>query len=405
MQQNQSSTQSLPLNGVRVLDLSRVFAGPMCAMALGDMGAEVIKVEHPQRGDDTRDWGLRLGPTNTTYFDTINRNKKSITLDLKTPEAQDIVKQLVKESDVVIQNFKFGAIEKMGLGYEDLKKINPGIVYCSITGYNHHTPEAARPGYDLVIQGEAGLMGLNGEFGQGPLKFGVAVVDMFTGMHSAQAILAALFDRFRTQKGRHIQMALYDCGLLINSYYGMDALVMQEDPQKYGNAHPSIMPYGVFEAQDGPLVIAVGNNAQFARFCSEVIQRPDLAADERFTTNTSRAEHRDILRPMLLAEIAKHTRVDLLQRLAQAGIPCGEVLGILDALKSERTKQAGLLSSTLTAEGKEKPVLCPPYQFDGERAPVRYVAPTLGQDTQNVLQEVLGLSPEAIDALAEKQII
>lgn len=405
MQQNQSSTQSLPLNGVRVLDLSRVFAGPMCAMALGDMGAEVIKVEHPQRGDDTRDWGLRLGPTNTTYFDTINRNKKSITLDLKTPEAQDIVKELVKKSDVVIQNFKYGAIEKMGLGYEELKKINPGIVYCSITGYNHHTPEAARPGYDLVIQGEAGLMGLNGEFGQGPLKFGVAVVDMFTGMHSAQAILAALFDRFRTQKGRHIQMALYDCGLLINSYYGMDALVMQEDPQKYGNAHPSIMPYGVFEAQDGPLVIAVGNNAQFARFCAEVIQRPDLAADERFKTNTSRAEHRDILRPILLEEIAKHTRTELLHRLTQAGIPCGEVLGILDALKSERTQQAGLLSSTLTAEGKEKPVLCPPYQFDGERAPVRYVAPTLGQDTQNVLQEVLGLSADAIKTLAQKQII
>lgn len=405
MQQNHSSTPSLPLHGVRVLDLSRVFAGPMCAMALGDMGAEVIKVEHPQRGDDTRDWGLRLGPTNTTYFDTINRNKKSITLDLKTPEAQDIVKQLVKESDVVIQNFKYGAIEKMGLGYEDLKKINPGIVYCSITGYNHHTPEAARPGYDLVIQGEAGLMGLNGEFGQGPLKFGVAVVDMFTGMHSAQAILAALFDRFRTQKGRHIQMALYDCGLLINSYYGMDALVLQEDPQKYGNAHPSIMPYGVFEALDGPLVIAVGNNAQFERFCAEVIQRPDLAADERFKTNTSRAEHRDTLRPILLAEIAKHTRVELLHRLSQAGIPCGEVLGILDALKSERTKQAGLLSSTTTAEGKEKPVLCPPYQFDGVRAPVRHVAPTLGQDTQTVLKEVLGLAPETIAELAQKQII
>lgn len=399
------STHSLPLDGVRVLDLSRVFAGPMCAMALGDMGAEVIKIEHPQRGDDTRDWGLSLGPTNTTYFDTINRNKKSIGLDLKTAEGQDIVKRLVKDSDVVIQNFKYGDIEKMGLGYEDLKAINPGIIFCSITGYNHHTDEAARPGYDLVIQGEAGLMSLSGEFGQGPLKFGVAIVDMFTGMHSAQAILAALYERHRTQKGRHIQMALYDSGILINSYYAMDAIWTQKDTVKYGNNHPSIMPYGVFEASDGPLVIAVGNNAQFDRFCDDVIKRPDLTKDERFRNNRLRGENREVLRPIIIEEIQKRTRRELLDALAAATIPCGEVLGIFEALQSERTKKIGIVSSTTTAEGIEKPVLGTPYQFDGERAPVRHVAPVLGQDTNRILSDILGYDEAAITALRQKKII
>ena len=395
----------LPLSGVRVLDLSRVLAGPMCAQALGDLGAEVIKIEHPGRGDDTRDWGIRVGSRNTSYFNAANRNKQSVGLDLQTPEGQRIARELAAKSDVVIQNFKFGGIAKMGLDYDSLKAINPGLVYCSITGYRTDGPEAARPGYDLLVQGEAGLMALNGEEGQGPLKFGVAAVDMFTGMYSAQAILAALFDRQRTGCGRHVEMALYDCGLMITCYYGMEALLLGGDPPKYGNAHPSIVPYGVFDAADGPLVITVGNNAQYQRFCTEVIERPDLAADERFATNIGRSQNRHDLLPQLRAELAKRQRELLLQRLRAAGIPCGEVLGLREALQSERSVQAGLVAELPNPETGRMHVLAPPYRIDGERMPIRSAPPLLSQDTDKVLGEVLGMDAQAIASLRQQGVL
>lgn len=400
-----SEPQRLPLAGVRVLDLSRVLAGPMCAQALGDLGAEVIKIEHPGRGDDTRDWGIRVGSHNTAYFNSANRNKQSVGVDLQKPEGQRIVRELAARSDVVIQNFKFGGIAKMGLDYEAVKAINPGVVYCSITGYRTDGPEAARPGYDLVVQGEAGLMALNGEEGQGPLKFGVAAVDMFTGMYSAQAILAALFDRQRTGEGRHVEMALYDCGLMITAYYGMEALLMGNDPPKYGNAHPSIVPYGVFDAADGPVVITVGNNAQFQRFCTEVIERPDLAADERFATNLGRSQNRHALLPELRAELARRPRELLLARLTAAGIPCGEVLGLLEALQSRRSAEAGLLAELPNPEVGRVQVLAPPYRIDGQRMPVRAAPPLLSQDTDRVLGELLGMDAQAIAALRQGGVL
>ena len=400
-----ASEPRLPLAGVRVLDLSRVLAGPMCAQALGDLGAEVIKIEHPGRGDDTRDWGLRVGSRNTAYFNSANRNKQSVGVDLQKPEGQRLVRELAAKSDVVIQNFKFGGIAKMGLDYESVKAINPGLVYCSITGYRTDGPEAARPGYDLVVQGEAGLMALNGEEGQGPLKFGVAAVDMFTGMYSAQAILAALFDRQRTGQGRHVEMALYDCGLMITAYYGMEALLMGNDPPKYGNAHPSIVPYGVFDAADGPVVITVGNNAQFQRFCIEVLERPDLAADERFTTNLTRSQNRHVLLPELRAELARRPRELLLARLTAAGIPCGEVLGLLEALQSPRSTEAGLLAELPNPETGRVQVMAPPYRFDGQRMPVRAAPPLLAQDTERVLGELLGMDAQAIAALRQGGVL
>lgn len=399
------SEPRLPLSGVRVLDLSRVLAGPLCAQALGDLGAEVIKVEHPARGDDTRDWGLRVGTHNTAYFNSANRNKQSVGVDLGKPEGQRIVRELARKSDVLIQNFKFGGIAKMGLDYTSLKTINPGLVYCSITGYRSDGPEAARPGYDLVVQGEAGLMSLNGEEGQGPLKFGVAAVDMFTGMFSAQAVLAALFDRHRTGKGRHVEMALYDCGVMITAYYAMEALLMGNDPPKYGNAHPSIVPYGVFDAADGPVVITVGNNAQFQRFCTEVIERPDLAADERFATNLMRSQNRHALLPELRSELARRPRARLLERLVGAGIPCGEVLGLLDALKSHRSAEAGLVLQMPNAEHIPMDVLAPPYRLDGQRLPVRAAPPMLSQDSDRVLSELLGLGATDIAALKAQGVL
>jgi len=398
-------TSSLPLAGVRVLDLSRVLAGPWCGMVLGDLGAEVIKVEHPKRGDDTRDWGLRVGSTETAYFNSVNRNKRSVSLDLQTAEGQQIARELAQKSDVVIQNFKFGGAEKLGLGYEQLKQEHEDLIYCSISGYDRTGPEAARPGYDLVVQGEAGLMALNGEADQPPLKFGVAAVDLFTGMYSAQAVLAALFERQQTGKGRHIEMALFDCGLMITSYYGLEALIMGEDPPRYGNAHPSIVPYGVFDAADGPLVITVGNNSQFARFCREVIERPDLAEDDRFKTNINRAANREVLVPELNREIGQRKRQVLLQRLTQAGIPCGEVLGLHEALTSKRATDAGLVTTQPHPEAGSTHVLAPPYRFDGARLPVRSAPPQLGEGTKDVLQSLLGLADEQLSRLKADGVV
>ncbi|SAL40521.1 CaiB/BaiF CoA transferase family protein [Caballeronia telluris] len=396
---------SLPLAGVRVLDLSRVLAGPWCGMVLGDLGAEVIKLEHPERGDDTRDWGVRVGSTETAYFNSVNRNKRSVSLDLQSAAGQQIARDLARQCDVVIQNFKFGGAEKLGLGYEQLRRGRDDLIYCSISGYDRSGPEAARPGYDLVVQGEAGLMAMNGEAHQPPLKFGVAAVDLFTGMYGAQAVLAALFERQKTGRGRHVEMALFDCGLMITAYYGLEALILGGDPPRYGNAHPSIVPYGVFDAADGPLVVTVGNNAQFARFCRDVIERPDLADDERFRTNVGRAANRDVLVPEIDREIARRERALLLARLTKAGIPCGEVLGLHEALTSKRAADAGLVTRQPHPEAGSTPVLAPPYRFDGARLPVRRPPPTLSEGTNEVLQSLLRLSEERIARLKHDGVV
>ncbi|MGZ2746176.1 CaiB/BaiF CoA transferase family protein [Burkholderia stagnalis] len=395
---------TLPLAGVKVLDFSRVLAGPWSAMVLADFGADVIKVEHPARGDDTRDWGLRIGDTETTYFNSVNRSKRSICIDLQTADGQRLARELAAQADVLIHNFKFGGAEKLGLGYDALAELNPRLVHCAISGYDRSGPEAGRPGYDLVVQGEAGLMALNGDEHQPPLKFGVAAVDLFTGMYSAQAILAALYERHATGRGRRIEMALFDCGLMITAYYGLDALLMEQDPPRYGNAHPSIVPYGVFDAADGPLVITVGTNSQFARFC-DVIGRPDLAADPRYLTNLGRSQNRAGLLPEIRRELASRTRATLLAGLAGAGIPCGEVLGLYEALTSERARRAGLVTRQPHPVAGGVDVLAPPYRFDGARLPVRAAPPVLGADTDDVLGGWLGLTAGDVAELRAQRVV
>jgi crotonobetainyl-CoA:carnitine CoA-transferase CaiB-like acyl-CoA transferase len=394
-----------PLEGVRVLDLSRVFAGPLCGQVLADFGAEVIKVEHPGRGDDTRDWGMRIGKTETTYYNSMNRNKRSITVDLQTPEGLKLIHELLPQCDVVIHNFKTGGAEKLGLGYEQLKAIQPGLIYCAVAGYDTSGPEAKRPGYDLVIQGEAGLMALNGEANTPPLKFGVAVVDLMTGMYAAQAVLAALFQRTRTGKGRLIEMALYDCGVMITGYYGLDAMLLGHDPQRYGNAHPSIVPYGMFEAADGPLIVAVGNNSQFDKFCRQVVMRPDIVEDPRYATNVERARNRLTLLPVMKALFASFPRDVLLERMTAAGIPCGKVAGLHEALTSERTRRGGLLQEMPHPVAGSTHVFAPPYRLDGQRLPIRNAPPTLGEGTKEVLQQLLQLSEQALQALRDKGVL
>lgn len=399
------ATADLPLSGVRVLDLSRVFAGPLCGQVLADFGADVIKVEHPGRGDDTRDWGIRIGKTETTYYNGMNRNKRSITLDLQSPEALRIVQQLLPQFDVVIHNFKTGGAEKLGLGYEQLKAIKPDLIYCAIAGYDTSGPEAKRPGYDLVIQGEAGLMALNGDAGMPPLKFGVAVVDMMTGMYAAQAVLAALFRRERTQKGQLIEMALYDCGLMVTGYYGLDALILGKDPARYGNAHPSIVPYGMFEAADGPLIIAVGNNSQFDKFCRQVVMRPDIVEDPRFATNVERARNRLALAPMVTELIRQFPRDVLLERLTAHGIPCGRVAGLHEALTSERTQRGGLVQAMPHPVAGSTHVFAPPYRLDGQRLPIRNAPPTLGEGTREVLTQLLQMTDAQLEALRAQGVL
>src|SRR5690606_11548366 len=402
---NYFDDMDFPLEGVRVLDLSRVFAGPLCGQILADFGAEVIKVEHPVRGDDTRDWGMRIGKTESTYYSSMNRNKRSLTLDLASPEGLQIIDDLLPQVDVVIHNFKVGGAEKLGLGYERLKTLKPGLIYCAITGYDSSGEEASRPGYDIVIQGEAGLMAINGENGRPPLKFGVAAVDMITGTYAAHAVLAALFRRERTGRGRLIEMALYDCGIMITSYYGLDAMLLGQDSPRYGNAHPSIVPYGMFDASDGPIIIAVGTNAQFDKFCRQVIMRPDIVEDARYATNVDRARNRQALLPLVTEAIRAFPRDSLLERLSACGIPCGRVAGLHDALTSDRTRRSGLLHTLPHPVAGSTHVFAPPYRLDGQRLPIRNAPPTLGEGSRDVLQRLLQLSEEELQALQAKGVL
>jgi crotonobetainyl-CoA:carnitine CoA-transferase CaiB-like acyl-CoA transferase len=399
------SNAPLPLNGVRVLDLSRVFAGPLCGQVLADLGAEVVKIEHPGRGDDTRDWGMRIGQTETTYYNCMNRNKQSVTVDLQKPEGRQLIYDLVPKFDVVIHNFKFGGADKLGLDYKTLKALKPDLIYCAIQGYASNTKEAHRLGYDLVIQGESGLMALNGEAGQPPLKFGVAVVDMMTGMYAAQAVLAALYSRERTGEGRLVELALYDCGVMVTCYYGLDALLLERDPPRYGNAHPSIVPYGMFEASDGPLIIAVGNNKQFHQFCQHIVMRPEIAEDPRFATNVERAKNREALLPVLLEAIRSFPRDVLLERLELAGIPCGKVSGLHEALTSERSRDANLVQEMPHPKAGKTNVYAPPYRIDGERLPIRCRPPTLGENTREVLRALLSLSDADLNGLCSSGVL
>jgi crotonobetainyl-CoA:carnitine CoA-transferase CaiB-like acyl-CoA transferase len=320
-------------------------------------------------------------------------------VDLQSPEGLKIIHDLLPQCDVVIHNFKTGGAEKLGIGYEQLKAIKPDLIYCAVAGYDSSGPEAKRPGYDLVIQAEAGLMALNGDADMPPLKFGVAVVDLMTGMYSAQAILAALLRRERRGVGQLIEMALYDCGLSVSGYYGLDALHLGRDPERYGNAHPSIVPYGMYEAADGPLIIAVGNNAQFDKFCRQVILRPDIVENPLFATNVERAKNRKELGPMLKALIQSFPREVLLERLTAAGIPCGKVAGLHEALTSERTRRGHMVQDMAHPVVGTTPVFAPPYRLDGQRLPIRKAPPTLGEGTRAVLQELLAMSDSQLEAL------
>ncbi|QHE85560.1 CaiB/BaiF CoA transferase family protein [Hydrogenophaga sp. BPS33] len=377
------------LDGIRILDLSRVLAGPWCTMVLGDLGADVIKIENPQGGDDTRGWGPYKDGESAYYLCT-NRNKRSVALDLASPEGQATVRALVAHCDVVVENFKAGALERFGLDRASLEKIRPDLIWCSISGYGRQSPLADRAGYDYVVQAEGGLMSITGEPAGEPMKVGVAVADLFTGMYAVQAILAALIARRNDGQGQNIDLALFDCQLTMLANVASATLVTGQEPQRFGNAHASVVPYQVLPVRDGEIVLAVGNDRQFKLLCDNVLQRPEIAADARFTTNRGRLEHRDALIPLLSEALRTRDAADWLERLSSAGIPCGQVRSVGAALASPEAQARGMVSVVQHPKLGPVSLVSSPIHMDGTPVRVPSAPPMLGEHTEAVLRELLG---------------
>lgn len=400
--------EALPLTGLRVLDLSRVLAGPFCTMNLADLGAEVIKVERPEVGDETRSWGPPDQAGISSYFLSINRNKRSIAVDLSTERGRDLIRELSSDADVVIENFKVGGAAAMGLGYEDLREANAGLIYCSISGFGSARVPADRPGYDLIVQAESGLMSITGSSDGPPNRVGVALVDVLTGQQAAIGILSALHERERTGKGQLLEVSLLDASIASLVNIAQNALATGADPPRIGPSHPSIVPYQLFEASDGHLMVAAANDPAFERLCV-VIGLDDLASDARFSTNHSRVENREELVPLLSARFLERGVGEWLDLLAEQKIPCGKVRGVHDAIGA--AAEAG---DPVTVEVEVDSPSGTREQIQLIRQPIRFLSdpseprldppPRLGEHTVEILTE-MGLSSEETTDLIESGVV
>ncbi len=404
-----------PLNHIRVLDLTRVLAGPWGTQLIGDMGAEVIKIERPKTGDDTRGWGppfLKDADGNETgesaYFLSANRAKKSVTVDLASKEGQDLIRQLAAKSDILVENYKVGTLARYGLGYEDIKTINPRLIYCSVTGFGQSGPYAPLPGYDFVFQGMSGLMSLTGlpddQPGGGPMKSGIAISDILTGMYSGVAVLAALEHRRLTGQGQHIDLALLDCVVGLTSYQALNYLLSGKTPGRWGNAHSVMVPYQAFPCQDGHVIVAVGNDTQFASL-SAVLGRPDLACDPRFIKATGRVRHRDVLVPIISDILLSRPMAEWIDRMEAANVPCGPIYTMPQVFEDPQVKHRQMLLSLDHPAGVSVPNLANPIRFSETPITYREPAPMLGQHTEDVLRDVLGLDSEQIKTLRAQSVI
>jgi len=389
-----------PLSGVRVLDLSRVLAGPFCTMLLGDLGAEVIKVERPGGGDDTRAWGPPFAAGESAYYLCVNRNKKSVALDLKSPKGIAAVRSLSARSDVVIENFRVGVADKLGLGYAALAEGNPGLVYCSVTGYGQTGPYRDLPGYDFIAQAMSGLMSVTGERSGEPMKLGVATVDLTTGMYAAVAILAALRRRDSTGVGQRIDLALMDSALSWLANVGENYLVSAEVPGRFGNAHATIVPYQVFRSKDGYLAVGIGNDGQYRKFC-EIAGVPELSSDERFATNPERVRNREALVPLLEGVFATRSTAGWIERLWKEGIPAGPINTVDRALEAPNTLAREMVVEMPHPKAGSVRLIGSPMKFSATPVEYRRPPPLLGEHTEEVLRDVLGMSPEEIRALVQ----
>ncbi|HET9642034.1 MAG TPA: CaiB/BaiF CoA-transferase family protein [Burkholderiaceae bacterium] len=384
------------LSHVRVLDLSRVLAGPWASQMLGDLGAEVLKIEHPARGDDTRGWGppYAMGsdgsPVESAYFLCANRNKKSVAIDMTTAEGQAALRKLAAECDVLIENFKVGSLAKYGLDYDSLSKINPRLIYCSITGFGQTGPYANRPGYDFMIQGMGGLMSVTGrpdeEEGGGPMKVGVALTDVLTGLHAVAGILAALAWRERSGEGQHIDIALLDVQVSCLANQALNYLVTGRSPQRLGNAHPSIVPYEAFPTADGDMILAIGNDSQFASFC-EVAGHPQWATDSRFATNAARVEHRQLLAPMLRKVTVARTTAEWIELLERANVPCGPINTVEQVFADVQVQARHLRVELPHPVLGTVPSVASPLRLSKTPVTYRVAPPALGADTDAVINE------------------
>ncbi|HSN91534.1 MAG TPA: CaiB/BaiF CoA-transferase family protein [Anaeromyxobacteraceae bacterium] len=402
------------LSHLRVLDLSRVLAGPWATQVLADLGAEVIKVERPGTGDESRAWGppfLRDARGEETgesaYFLSANRGKKSIAVDLSRPEGQAIVRRLAQRADVLVENFKVGALDRLGLGFAALSAANPRLVYCSISGFGQTGPYRDRAGYDFLVQGMGGLMSVTGEPdgapGGGPMKVGVAVADVLTGMYAATAVLAALAWRDRTGRGQRVDLSLLDVQVATLANQAQSALVTGRPPARMGNAHPSIVPYQAFAAMDGHLVLAVGNDAQFARFC-EVAGLPELARDPRFATNAARVRNREDLVARLAPVLSARPAGDWIRALEAAGVPCGPINDLAQVFDDPQVRARGMRVEVPHPLAGAVPLVASPLRLS-DTPPRHGTPPLLGQHTREVLIEALGMDPAEVEALRERGVV
>jgi crotonobetainyl-CoA:carnitine CoA-transferase CaiB-like acyl-CoA transferase len=405
-----SMTLQMALAGLRILDLSRILAGPWCTQNLADLGADVIKVESLD-GDDTRGWGPPFLKSDdarlSAYFSACNRNKRSIGIDFSTPQGADLVRALAVRADVVVENFKSGSLAKYGLDYASLRSINPRIVYLSITGFGQDGPQARRPGYDYIFQGMTGLMsytGLpDGQPGAGPLRAGVAVVDLMTGMSATVSILAALRDRDRTGEGQHIDLALLDVGVAMNANQGANYLVSGRPPQRTGNTHPNLSPYEVFACRDGHIILAVGNDSQFQRLC-ELIKRRDLAVDERFRLNAGRLGHAEALRDELTSSLRRWARDDLGASLERIGIPWGPIRDLAEVFSDEQVQHRNMAGTITHPTLGPVPTVRNPCLPRGTNLSEMRAPPLLGEHTDEILSEI-GLSADQIAVLRRGAVL
>jgi crotonobetainyl-CoA:carnitine CoA-transferase CaiB-like acyl-CoA transferase len=407
--------RAAPLQGIKVLDLSRVLAGPWSGQMLGDLGADVIKVERPGAGDDTRSWGppwLRdqAGePTSdAAYFFCANRNKRSLTIDISCAQGQALIRELASKADVLLENFKVGGLQQYGLDAESLLQLNPRLVYASITGFGQDGPYAARAGYDFLIQGMGGLMSVTGrhqsEEGAGPQKVGVALTDVLTGLYTTIGVLAALAERDKTGKGQHIDVALLDVQVAALANQAANYLIGGKAPERMGNAHPNIVPYEDFPTADGDMILAIGNDGQFARF-SEVAGHPEWAADARFATNRGRVENRATLLPLLRQATAFRTTREWMEALAQAGVPCGPINRIDQVFDDPQVKARQLCVKLPHPVAGEVPLVANPIRLSASPIEYRRAPPLLGQHTDEVLSDWLGLSAVELQRLKDEHII
>lgn len=394
-----------PLSDLRVLDLSRVLAGPYCSMMLGDLGADVIKVERPGAGDDTRHWGPPEAGGEAAYYLSVNRNKQSLTVNLKVPEGQEIIRRLSKQSDIVIENYKVGTLQKIGLGYEDLKKINPGLIYCSITGFGQNGPYKDKPGYDFMIQGMGGVMSFTGDPDGPPMKVGVAIVDITAGLFACSSILAALRHREKTGKGQYIDISLLDSVVAWLANVGSNYLISGEIPIRYGNGHPNIVPYEPFKTKNGTYIaLAVGNDRQWQKFCN-LAGIEELANDPRYATNPQRVRNRKTLIPIIAEKMLARTGEEWLIELDNLQIPCGPINTLDKVFADPQVLVREMVAGVPHPTAKTVKIVASPMKLSETPCEITRHPPLLGEHTDLVLQEKLGYGSAKIEALRQNDII